>query len=92
MPVVDAFICDLPIDLAIRLGREPAPISTIRLGSSLKDVEAELIFRTLASVGGNKTRAARILGIARRSIYNLLGRHNMQVATSRLNRKGYRNC
>ncbi len=37
-------------------GTETAPDFTIRLGASLKEVEAELIFRTLASVGGNKTR------------------------------------
>jgi len=82
---------DLPIDLADQVGVGTDPDFTIRLGASLKEVEAELIFRTLASVGGNKTRAARILGVARRSIYNLLERHNGYVATGRPNGKGYRN-
>jgi two-component system, NtrC family, response regulator HydG len=82
---------DLPIDLADQAAVGTDPDFTIRLGASLKEVEAELIFRTLASVGGNKTRAARILGVARRSIYNLLERHNGYVATGRPNGKGYRN-
>ncbi len=70
---------DLPTDLADQAVETDADF-TIRLGASLKEVEAELIFRTLASVGGNKTRAARILGVARRSIYNLLERHNGHTA------------
>ena len=70
---------DLPIDLADQGGAGVAPDFTIRLGASLKEVEAELIYRTLASVGGNKTRAARILGVARRSMYNLLERHSGHV-------------
>ena len=82
---------DLRIDLADQAGAGTDPDFTIRIGASLKEVEAELIFRTLASVGGNKTRAARILGVARRSIYNLLERHNGYVATGRPNGKGHRN-
>ena len=82
---------DLPIDLADQAGTGTAPDFTIRLGASLKEVEAELIFRTLASVGGNKTRAARILGVARRSMYNLLERHSGHAATDHPNRKVYRN-
>ena len=82
---------DLPIDLADQAGAGADPDFTIRLGASLKEVEAELIFRTLASVGGNKTRAARILGVARRSIYNLLERHSGHAATGHPNGKGYRN-
>ena len=82
---------DLPIDLADQaaIGRDPD--FTIRLGASLKEVEAELIFRTLASVGGNKTRAARILGVARRSLYNLLERHEGYAATGGPNDKRTRN-
>ena len=83
---------DLPIDLADQAGTETAPDFTIRLGASLKEVEAELIFRTLASVGGNKTRAARILGVARRSMYNLLERHNGRGATVHPKIKSHRNC
>jgi transcriptional regulator with PAS, ATPase and Fis domain len=72
---------DLPIELPDQAG-VGAPDFTIRPGASLREVEAELTLRTLASVGGNKTRAARILGVARRSIYNLLERHSEHVSTS----------
>ncbi|MGH7778926.1 MAG: sigma-54 interaction domain-containing protein [Candidatus Binataceae bacterium] len=82
---------DLPTDLADQAGTGTDPDFTIRLGASLKEVEAELIFRTLASVGGNKTRAARILGVARRSIYNLLERHDGHAATGGPNDKRTRN-
>jgi two-component system, NtrC family, response regulator HydG len=82
---------DLPADLVDQAGAGTDPDFTIRLGASLKEVEAELIFRTLASVGGNKTRAARILGVARRSIYNLLERHSGHAAAGHPNGKGHRN-
>jgi len=82
---------DLPIDLADRAGTESDLGFMIQPGASLKEVEAELIFRTLASVGGNKTRAARILGVARRSIYNLLERHDGYAATGGPNDKRTRN-
>jgi len=79
---------DLPIDLAEQAGAGSSPDFTIRIGATMKEVEAELIFRTLASVGGNKTRAARILGVARRSIYNLLERHSGHTATGHHYPKG----
>jgi transcriptional regulator with PAS, ATPase and Fis domain len=83
--------CDLPTELADQAETGIAPDFTIRVGASLKEIEAELILRTLASVGGNKTRAARILGVARRSMYNLLERHNGHAATGGLSGKVHRN-
>src|SRR5437867_3118862 len=43
---------------------------TVRLGVTVDDVERELITRTLRHVGGNKTRAARILGLSLKTIHN----------------------
>jgi DNA-binding NtrC family response regulator len=43
---------------------EHEKFAMIRLGVSLKEVEAEVICRTLASFGGNETRAACILGVS----------------------------
>ncbi len=37
---------------------------------TLKDAERELILRTLEKTGGNRTRAARILGISRQTLLN----------------------
>ncbi|MDX2499041.1 MAG: helix-turn-helix domain-containing protein, partial [Deltaproteobacteria bacterium] len=37
-------------------------------GRSLKEVEKVMILRTLEEAGGNRTHAARILGISRRTL------------------------
>ena len=80
---------DLPAESASRRG--PEAYFPVRVGSSLEQVENELIVRTLAFVGGNKTRAAEILGVGRRSIYNLLGRFNGNGANGHSSARSYRN-
>jgi two-component system response regulator HydG len=37
-------------------------------GRSLKEVEKEMIVKTLDDIGGNRTQAAKILGISRRTL------------------------
>ncbi len=44
----------------------------IPFGMKIEDVERKLILETLRKVGGDKTKAARILGISRRTIYRKL--------------------
>ena len=55
---------------AIQALGPPAGVTPIdlRTGRSLKEVEKEMILRTLAESGGNRTHAARILGISRRTL------------------------
>jgi len=43
---------------------------------SLAEVESDYIRETLASTNGNKTEAARILGISRKNLYERLAREN----------------
>jgi DNA-binding NtrC family response regulator len=43
-------------------------------GCSLQDVEREMICRTIEFAGGNKTKAAEMLGISLRTLYNRLER------------------
>ena len=49
-------------------GREPESFIRIRSGLPLRDVEQEYILRTLQEAGGNRTRAARVLGISLRCL------------------------
>lgn len=45
--------------------------------ASLEEVEKETILRTLSAVGGNKSEAARRLGITRRTLHQKLKRYGM---------------
>ena len=48
------------------------------VGKSLKDVERDLILQTLELVRGNRLRAAEILGISPKTLYNKLGRYQSE--------------
>jgi len=63
---------DLPPD--IKPGQGEGSMQ-IRLGSTLDDVERELIIRTIEFTGGNKTRAAEVLGVSLKTLYNRLERY-----------------
>ncbi|MBI1806906.1 MAG: sigma-54-dependent Fis family transcriptional regulator [Ignavibacteria bacterium] len=45
---------------------------TIPLGSSTQEAERILILQTLASAGNNKAKAAKILGVSRKTLHNKL--------------------
>jgi two-component system response regulator HydG len=64
---------DLPEDFRSTTTHDGGFIK-VRLGSSLDDVEKEMIARTLEFTGGNKTRAAEILGVSAKTLYNKLER------------------
>ena len=68
---VNDFMIDEESDAA-----EPAPA-----GAGLKDMEKDLIFRTLKDTGGNKTRAAKILGVSVRTIRNKLHEYGKDFPT-----------
>jgi DNA-binding NtrC family response regulator len=50
----------------------------VRVGSTLEAVEHELIRRTLEATGNNRSRAADILGVSRRSLYVMLHKNGFQ--------------
>src|SRR5579863_1511242 len=64
---------DLPQDFRA-VGSDNEGFVKIQLGSTLDDVEKEMITRTLDFTGGNKTRAAEVLGISAKTLYNKLER------------------
>jgi DNA-binding NtrC family response regulator len=54
-------------------GRPAAARSlTLRLGSSIAEVERELILATLDHLDGSKREAARVLGVSLKTLYNRL--------------------
>ncbi|MBK7703200.1 MAG: sigma-54-dependent Fis family transcriptional regulator [bacterium] len=54
---------------AVRAGKRVIETVSFPVGTTLHDAEMELIRATLESTGGDKETAARILGIASRTIY-----------------------
>ncbi|MFH1626470.1 MAG: sigma-54 dependent transcriptional regulator [Pseudomonadota bacterium] len=48
-------------------------------GSSLRDVEKEVILRTLRQTGGNRTRSATILGITRKTLQNKIKEYGIEI-------------
>jgi len=66
-------LADLPAHLRLRRDAptpDAPPLDGLR---SLDDIEREAIRRTLERTGGNKTEAARILGIGLKTLYRKLG-------------------
>ncbi len=69
-----------PEDLPAQLSSQPS-VATDAFdipdeGIDLEEVEKRLLFRAIEKAGGNKTRAAQLLGITRRKLYSMLERFN----------------
>jgi len=48
----------------------PNEIVPLLIGSTVDEVERELVLQTLARCNGNRTRAARVLGVSVRTLRN----------------------
>jgi len=59
------------------LNAKGPPEMSIRLGSTIEDVEKELILRTLRWAGNNRRRTAAILGIARPTLYSKIKKYRL---------------
>ena len=57
-------------------------------GIDLELLEAELIRQSLERTGGNKTRAARLLGMTRRTLYSRMERHGIPLDEVRAGESG----
>jgi two-component system, NtrC family, response regulator AtoC len=55
----------------------PAPTKSTRLDSARKETEARAIRDALASAAGNRTLAARLLGVSRRALYYKMSEHGI---------------
>lgn len=57
---------------------DTAEVLQVRVGSSIADVEKRLIFATLEQVDGNKQKAAEVLGVSLKTLYNRLSAYKME--------------
>jgi DNA-binding NtrC family response regulator len=59
----------------------PAPLSAMRAGQSvtLREMEQQMIFKTLNETAGNRTHAARLLGISVRTLRNKLHEYRQET-------------
>jgi DNA-binding NtrC family response regulator len=67
---------DLPNEF--KAGKSESGQFQVRLGTTIDENERELIIRTIEFAGGNKTRAAEILGISAKTLYNKLERYEKE--------------
>lgn len=79
---VRAFDADAPVadDEAETSAVEMRRIDALRIpvGTNLADAERWMIFATLEKCGGNKTRAAALLGVSLKTLYNRLNAYRAQ--------------
>lgn len=59
-----------------------APRRVVRLliGATVEEIERELVLQTLARCGGNRTHAARVLGVSVRTLRNKIRQYSAQGA------------
>ena len=62
-------------------GTDPG-IVTVPVGTPLEEAERVLLRKTLRSTGGNKAKAARLLGISLKTFYNKLHKYQLIEETS----------
>ena len=67
---------DFPKELA--LGRINLPSEEIEVGSTIYEAERKLILKTLKAQGGNRSKAAEILGISTRTLRNKLHEYGLK--------------
>jgi DNA-binding NtrC family response regulator len=74
-----------PLLLPQMLHRGPSRQEVIKIpiGTTMDQIEREVILKTLEANGGNKTATAEVLGISRRSIYNKLALYGLDVGDDR---------
>lgn len=68
---------DLPETL--RSKAHKAPSVEFRLGTTMEEVEKQMLFHTLTYVDGNKTKAAKMLDISLKTLHNKLYKYKSSV-------------
>ncbi|UGV25724.1 Fis family transcriptional regulator [Rhodopseudomonas boonkerdii] len=55
---------------------EPSDVVPMLVGATVEEVERELMLQTLARCDGNRTRAARVLGVSVRTMRNKIRQYS----------------
>lgn len=61
-----------------RSGKNLKPSITFDVGTPLEQIEKEMVLKALSVSNNNRKKAAELLGISRRAIYNKLKKHHIQ--------------
>jgi DNA-binding NtrC family response regulator len=69
---------DLPSYILNPSEPEPGKQSDSRLEDKIDSVEKDTIIKTLGECGGNRTKAAQVLGISRRSLHRKLSKYSIE--------------
>jgi DNA-binding NtrC family response regulator len=54
----------------------PCEVVPLLIGSTVGEIERELVLQTLARCDGNRTRAARVLGVSVRTLRNKIRQYS----------------
>ena len=73
---------DVDVDLAPEtfVPTQPSPLLTVRIGSTLEETNRRLIEATLLECGNVKRKAAEMLGISLKTLYNRLAAYHGKAA------------
>jgi DNA-binding NtrC family response regulator len=71
-------VADLPRDITVTVAT--APSTVVIAGDDLSNIERAKVVQVLRREAGNKSRAARRLGIDRRKLYRLVEKYDIQEA------------
>ncbi len=74
-------LADLPSHLQLRVHDGPRRVLSFPVGTALAEIERDAIDATLALTGGDKRRAAALLGIGVRTLYRRLGAPGEAIPT-----------
>jgi DNA-binding NtrC family response regulator len=56
----------------------PSEVVPFLIGSTVGEIERELVLQTLARCNGNRTRAARVLGVSVRTMRNKIRQYSAE--------------
>ncbi len=58
----------------------PGRVVRLLIGATVEEIERELVLQTLARCGGNRTHAARVLGVSVRTLRNKIRQYSADGA------------